>query len=54
MAMGKTIGRTKTITASTTTSLFLYFFGNKKIQSGGVEFLVDWTLVYSSFGIYNR
>jgi hypothetical protein len=34
MAMGKTIGKTKTTMASTTTSLFLDFFGNKKIQSG--------------------
>jgi hypothetical protein len=34
MAMGKTIGKTKTTMASTTTSLFLNFFGNKKIQSG--------------------
>jgi hypothetical protein len=34
MAMGKIIRRTKTTMASTTTFLFLDFFGNKEIQSG--------------------
>jgi len=33
MAMGKTIEITKTTMASTTTSLFLDFFGNDEIQS---------------------
>ncbi len=41
MAMGKTIMRTKATMASTTTSLFLDFFGKKKIQSSLEHYFGD-------------
>ncbi len=43
MAMGKTIGKTKTTMNSTTTSLFLNFFGNNSIWFGALSwrFLID-------------